>query len=188
MFFNFFRNFFIFPFFVPNGRFFAVFFLAVVEISYARAFACARSLNPALCLVAPFGKTRICGAILCQTCVFAFLPPPLYPLPVRSAGLLLLPLPMARERCASLLSPPLSDKRGGWCAALLHTSPYGKECRTTPRSASPYGKGRCHEVTEGIRVNPQKGRHLLSFFALTKCGAVSDVIHRTDTVSPLRSP
>ena len=61
------------------------------------------------------------------------------------------------------------------------------ECRTLFH-ASPYGKGRCHEVTEGIRVNPQKGRHLLSFFAHTKCGAVSGVIHRTDTVSPLRSP
>ena len=30
--------------------------------------------------------------------------------------------------------------------------------------ASPYGKGRCHGVTEGIRVNPQKGRHLLCTF------------------------
>ena len=43
---------------------------------------------------------------------FCLSPLPLYPLPVRSAGLLLLPLPMARERCASLLSPPLSDKGG----------------------------------------------------------------------------
>ena len=58
----------------------------------------------------------------------------------------------------------------------------------TPLHASPFGKGRCHEVTEGIRANPQKSRHLLLFFADTKCGAVSDVIHRTDTVSPLRSP
>ena len=57
-----------------------------------------------------------------------------------------------------------------------------------PLSASPYGKGRCHGVTEGIRVNLQKSRHLLSFFADTKCGAVSGVIHRTDTMSPLRSP
>ena len=30
--------------------------------------------------------------------------------------------------------------------------------------ASPYGKGRCHKVTEGIRVNPQKERHLLCSF------------------------
>ena len=37
------------------------------------------------------------------------------------------------------------------------------ECRTLFH-ASPYGKGRCHEVTEGIRVNPQKGRHLLCTF------------------------
>ena len=68
---------------------------------------------------------------------FCLSPPASLPSPGRNAGLLLLPLPMARERCASLLSPPPSDKGGGWCAALLHTSPYGK--------------GRCHEVTEGIR-------------------------------------
>ena len=46
----------------------------------------------------------------------------------------------------------------------------------TPLYASPYGKGRCHGVTEGIRksvfdmanrnagINPQKGRHLLCTF------------------------
>ena len=113
MFFNFFRNFFIFPFFVPNGRFFAVFFLAVVEISYARAFACARSLNPALCLVAPFGKTRICGAILCQTCVFAFLPPPLYPLPEEMPGCSFCPC-LWQGSAAPLSSRlPLLTKGGG---------------------------------------------------------------------------
>ena len=50
-----------------------------------------------------------------------------------------------------------------------------REGGTLPH-ASPYGKGRCHEVTEGIRksafdkvnrnadINPQKGRHLLCSF------------------------
>ena len=94
---------------------------------------------------------------------FCLSPLPLYPLPEEMPGCSFCPC-LWQGSAAPLSSrlPFLTKER--WCAALLHTSPYGKECRTTPRSASPYGKGRCHEVTEGIRVNPQKGRHLLCSF------------------------
>ena len=56
-----------------------------------------------------------------------------------------------RSRCGgALLSLPPLMIRGG--------------IAKSPNHASPYGKGRWHEVPEGIRVNPQKGRHLLCSF------------------------
>ena len=82
-----------------------------------------------------------------------------------------------RSRCGeALLSLPPLMIRGG--------------IAKSPNHASPYGKGRWCEAPEGIRkptfdkvnrkadINSQKGRHLLLFFADTKCGAVSDVISR----------
>ena len=62
-------------------------------------------------------------------------------------------------------------------AKRVYTSQYFVALAFLPSPpASPYGKGRCHEVMEGIRksafdkvnrnadINPQKGRHLLCSF------------------------
>ena len=68
---------------------------------------------------------------------FCLSPLPLYPLPVRSAGLLLLPLPMARERCASLLSPPPSDKGGGGGAPPLSIPPLMVRSAEPPHALPP---------------------------------------------------
>ena len=89
----------------------------------------------------------------------------------------LLPFAQGSHGWGRFALPPFAQGAHGLAAAAsrpLSLFPLIRGC--TPLYASPYGKGRCHGVTEGIRksvfdmvnrnvgINPQKGRHLLCTF------------------------
>ena len=54
---------------------------------------------------------------------------------------------------SATLTAPFAQGSHWWAGAASHLP-----------HASPYGKGRWRNAPEGIRVNPQKGRHLLCSF------------------------
>ena len=65
---------------------------------------------------------------------------------------------------------PFGDRTDNPSVMLCVPTPFAQGSQgvagavSRPYKPPTFGKGRCHEVTEGIRVNPQKGRHLLCTF------------------------